>query len=101
MDVEHEPTDNMVADFFTKPLQDSAFRKFRKLILNKSEKRGMITTPTHTYLHTYYCKRMHIYMRTQNTPCRQQYNLWNSIHRYYIITGVCDETKVTFCSKEG
>lgn len=33
--VEHEPTEDMVSDFFTKPLQGSAFRKFRKLILNE------------------------------------------------------------------
>ena len=29
VNVEHEPTDDMVADYFTKPLQGSIFRKFR------------------------------------------------------------------------
>ena len=33
--IEHESTDNMVADFFTKPLQGAKFREFRKLILNE------------------------------------------------------------------
>ena len=32
--VEHCPTEDMVADFFTKPLQGSQFRKMRGLILN-------------------------------------------------------------------
>jgi len=31
------PTDDMVGDFFTKPLQGGKFRKFRNLILNVSE----------------------------------------------------------------
>jgi hypothetical protein len=37
MRVEHCPTEDMVADFFTKPLQGSLFRKFRALILNLPE----------------------------------------------------------------
>ena len=32
--VEYCPTDNMIADFFTKPLQGSKFLQFRKIILN-------------------------------------------------------------------
>lgn len=32
--VEYCPTGNMVADFFTKPLQGAAFQKFRNAILN-------------------------------------------------------------------
>ena len=32
--VEYYPTDNMVADFFTKPLQGKKFLQFRKLIMN-------------------------------------------------------------------
>ena len=32
--IEHEPTEEMIADFYTKPLQGAAFAKFRKLILN-------------------------------------------------------------------
>jgi len=32
--VEFCPTDDMVADYFTKPLQGEKFRKFRKTIMN-------------------------------------------------------------------
>ena len=32
--IENCPTDNMVADFFTKPLQGKKFLQFRKLIMN-------------------------------------------------------------------
>ena len=32
--IEFCPTDNMVADYFTKPLQGEKFRKFRKTIMN-------------------------------------------------------------------
>ena len=32
--VEYCPTDDMVADYFTKPLQGDKFRKFRKIIMN-------------------------------------------------------------------
>ena len=32
--VEYCPTDDMVADFFTKPLQGAKFEKFRKIIMN-------------------------------------------------------------------
>ena len=35
--IEHCPTENMVADFLTKPLQGSQFRKFRNKIMNISE----------------------------------------------------------------
>ena len=35
VEIEHEPTEDMVADYFTKPLQGSMFRKLRKLILNE------------------------------------------------------------------
>ena len=34
VEVRHCPTGDMVADFFTKPLQGTAFRKFRDTILN-------------------------------------------------------------------
>jgi hypothetical protein len=33
MNVEHSPTGEMVADFFTKPLQGAKFTKFRDLIV--------------------------------------------------------------------
>ena len=33
------PTEEMIADFFTKPLQGSLFRKFRSLILNLKDDR--------------------------------------------------------------
>ena len=32
--IEYFPTDNMVADFFTKPLQGKKFLQFRKVIMN-------------------------------------------------------------------
>ena len=32
--MEHCPTEEMVGDFFTKPLQGSLFRKFRAIIMN-------------------------------------------------------------------
>ena len=32
--VEHCPTDEMIADYFTKPLQGKKFREFRDMILN-------------------------------------------------------------------
>eukprot|EP00957_Ditylum_brightwellii_P212306 15367176-Ditylum_brightwellii.AAC.2 len=38
IEVDHCGTENMVADFFTKPLQGALFRKFRALILNLDEK---------------------------------------------------------------
>lgn len=31
---QHCPTEDMVGDFFTKPLQGSRFRKFRDIVLN-------------------------------------------------------------------
>ena len=37
--MEYCPTGDMVADFFTKPLQGSLFRKLRKIILNLTEER--------------------------------------------------------------
>ena len=33
MEIEYCPTDDMLADFFTKPLQGSLFRKFRAIIM--------------------------------------------------------------------
>lgn len=36
--IEHEPTGTMVGDFFTKPLQGTAFRTFRDRILNINQK---------------------------------------------------------------
>ena len=38
--VKYCPTDNMVADFFTKPLQGSKFREFRKIIMNLKEEKN-------------------------------------------------------------
>ena len=35
--IEYCPTDDMIADFFTKPLQGTKFRRFRALILNLSD----------------------------------------------------------------
>lgn len=32
--IEHCPTDEMVADYFTKPLQGAKFRRFRQAIMN-------------------------------------------------------------------
>jgi hypothetical protein len=34
VDIQYCPTGKMVADFFTKPLQGIAFRKFRDFIMN-------------------------------------------------------------------
>ncbi len=34
VDIQYCPTEEMVADYFTKPLQGAKFRKFRKLIMN-------------------------------------------------------------------
>ena len=37
MTVEYCPTEDMIADFFTKPLQGTQFRKLRALIMNLTE----------------------------------------------------------------
>jgi len=37
LSVEHCPTEEMVGDFFTKPLQGKLFYKFRALIMNLKE----------------------------------------------------------------
>ena len=37
LSIEHCGTEDMVADYFTKPLQGAKFRKFRKLIMNEKE----------------------------------------------------------------
>ena len=37
MTVVYYPTDDMISDVLTKPLQGSKFRKFRKLMLNLKE----------------------------------------------------------------
>ena len=34
LSIEHCPTEDMVADFFTKPLQGKLFHKFRSIIMN-------------------------------------------------------------------
>jgi hypothetical protein len=36
LDVQHCPTEQMLADFFTKPLQGSLFRKFRDVVLGQT-----------------------------------------------------------------
>ena len=33
LEVEYVPTDNMIGNFFTKPLQGKQFTKFKKLIM--------------------------------------------------------------------
>ena len=35
--IEHCPTDDMIGDFMTKPLQGEKFRKFRDLILGEQD----------------------------------------------------------------
>jgi hypothetical protein len=45
MSIEHCPTNSMVADFFPKPLQGSAFYEFRKAIMD-SLNRSTIKIPT-------------------------------------------------------
>ena len=35
IDIKYCPTDDMIADFFTKPTQGGSFKKFRKLIQNQ------------------------------------------------------------------
>ena len=40
VNIEYRPTDDMVADFFTKPLQGQKFFKFRDLILNTKSNRA-------------------------------------------------------------
>ena len=45
--VEYCPTGDMVADFFTKPLQGSLFKKFRALILNLPEGAHSLEAPDH------------------------------------------------------
>ena len=42
--VQYCPTDEMVADFFTKPLQGSKFRQFRDAILNVPQIMKSVTT---------------------------------------------------------
>jgi len=42
--VQYCPTDEMVADFFTKPLQGSKFRQFRDAILNVPQTMKSVTT---------------------------------------------------------
>jgi hypothetical protein len=37
LSIEHSPTKSVVADFFTKPLQGSAFYEFKKLIMGLSD----------------------------------------------------------------
>jgi len=39
--IEYCPTEDMVADFFTKPLQGSLFRKLRAIIMNMEEDHGI------------------------------------------------------------
>ena len=42
----HVPTDSMVGDFFTKPLQGEKFQKFRELILGMKNASSISPTPT-------------------------------------------------------
>jgi hypothetical protein len=44
--VEHCPTESMVADIFTKPLQGNAFRKFRNTVLNMPSPESDLTVAT-------------------------------------------------------
>jgi hypothetical protein len=37
LSVEHCPTEEMIGDFFTKPLQGKLFCKFRQLVMNLQE----------------------------------------------------------------
>ena len=41
IDITHCPTENMLADFFTKPLQGSLFRKFRSVLLGESHNNSL------------------------------------------------------------
>ena len=43
--IEYCPTGDMTADFFTKPLQGSLFRKFRDRILNESNSQECVGNP--------------------------------------------------------
>ena len=45
MRVEYCPTEEMIGDFFTKPLQGSLFRKFRALILNLPDEKKLDLKP--------------------------------------------------------
>ena len=45
--VEYCPTTDMIADFFTKPLQGSLFKKFRALILNMPEEQHGLEASDH------------------------------------------------------
>jgi hypothetical protein len=42
--IEYCPTGDMLADYFTKPLQGSSFRKFRNEIMNISDDSAQITS---------------------------------------------------------
>ena len=37
MEIQYCPTDNMIGDYYTKPLQGGKFLKFRKLILGEED----------------------------------------------------------------
>ena len=43
--IAHCPTEEMLADFFTKPLQGSLFRKFRAVLLGHDHISTLIKTP--------------------------------------------------------
>jgi hypothetical protein len=45
MRIEYCPTDDMNGDFFTKPLQGSKFRKFRRIVLNSPEDVDLCNRP--------------------------------------------------------
>jgi hypothetical protein len=45
IDVQHCPTEQMLADFFTKPLQGSLFRKFREVVLGHRHIDSLKQTP--------------------------------------------------------
>ena len=50
--LEHCPTNDMIADYFTKPLQGKQFYKFRKSIMNLPHEKGDYASKPSDYPHT-------------------------------------------------